>query len=54
MRAALPDLVKVAGAAAFDAVSITPAMYADALASGLSVGDIRRHCADAGVAVRAH
>ncbi|MGA2304781.1 MAG: sugar phosphate isomerase/epimerase family protein [Acidimicrobiales bacterium] len=51
MRATLPDLVAVAGSAGFDAVSITPAMYADALASGMSVGDIRRRCSDAGVEV---
>ena len=51
MRATLPDLVEVAAPSAFDAVSITPAMYADALAAGLSVGDIRRRCADAGVEV---
>src|ERR1700735_3290432 len=51
MRAALPDLIDAAGSAAFDAVSITPAMSADALASGMSVGDIRQRCADAGVQV---
>ena len=51
MRATLPDLVDVAGSTGFDAVSITPAMYAGALASGMSAGDIRRRCADAGVAV---
>jgi sugar phosphate isomerase/epimerase len=51
MRAGLSDLVDVAGSAGFDAVSITPAMYADALASGLSVADIRHRCADAGVEV---
>ncbi len=51
MRATLSDLVAVAGSAGFDAVSITPAMYADALASGMSVGDIRRRCSDAGVEV---
>ena len=51
MRAGLADLVDVAGSAGFDAVSITPAMYAGALASGMSAGDIRRRCADAGVAV---
>jgi hypothetical protein len=41
MRATLPDLVDVAGSTGFDAVSITPAMYADALASGMSVADMR-------------
>jgi len=51
MRAPLLDLVDVAGSAGFDAVSITPAMYSDAVASGNSVADIRRRCADAGVAV---
>jgi sugar phosphate isomerase/epimerase len=51
MRATLADLVAVAGSSGFDAVSITPAMYADALAAGMSVGDIRRRCADAGVEV---
>jgi len=51
MRATLPDLVDVAGSSGFDAVSITPAMYADALASGMSVGDMRQRCSDAGVQV---
>jgi sugar phosphate isomerase/epimerase len=51
MRATLADLVDVAGSSGFDAVSITPALYADALASGMSAGDIRRRCADAGVEV---
>jgi sugar phosphate isomerase/epimerase len=51
MRAGLPDLLDVAGSTGFDAVSITPAMYADALASGMSVADIRHRCADAGVEV---
>jgi sugar phosphate isomerase/epimerase len=51
MRATLPELVAVAGSSGFDAVSITPAMYAHALASGMSAGDIRRRCSDAGVAV---
>ena len=45
MRATLPDLVAAAGSSGFDAVTITPAMYADALASGMSVADIRRRCA---------
>jgi sugar phosphate isomerase/epimerase len=51
MRAALPDLVAIAGSSGFDAVSITPAMYADALASGMSVGAMRQRCVDAGVEV---
>jgi len=51
MRATLPELVDVAGSSGFDAVSITPAMYADALASGISVADMRRRCSDAGVEV---
>jgi sugar phosphate isomerase/epimerase len=51
MRANLTELVDVAGAAGFDAVSITPAMYADALASGMSGDDIRQRCADSGVTV---
>jgi len=51
MRASLPDLVDIAAATGFDAVSITPAMYADALTSGLTAGDIRQRCADAGVGV---
>jgi sugar phosphate isomerase/epimerase len=51
MRATLADLVDVAGAAGFDAVSITPAMYSDALESGMSVTDIRRRCSDSGVEV---
>ena len=51
MRAGLPELVDVAGSTGFDAVSITPAMYADALSSGMSVGDIRQRCSDAGVVV---
>jgi sugar phosphate isomerase/epimerase len=51
MRAGLPDLIDVAGSAGFDAVSITPAMYADALASGMAAADIRLRCSDAGVGV---
>ena len=51
MRAGLSDLIDVAGATGFDAVSITPAMYADALASGMSVTDIRHRCSDSGIAV---
>jgi sugar phosphate isomerase/epimerase len=51
MRATLTDLVDVAGSSDFDAVSITPAMYADALSSGMSVDDVRKRCSDAGVAV---
>jgi sugar phosphate isomerase/epimerase len=50
-RATLTDLVHVAGSSDFDAVSITPAMYADALSSGISVNDIRKRCSDAGVVV---
>jgi sugar phosphate isomerase/epimerase len=51
MRAGLPELLEVAGSTGFDAVSITPAMYADALSSGMSVADIRGGCAEAGVEV---
>jgi sugar phosphate isomerase/epimerase len=51
MRAGLPDLIDVAGSAGFDAVSITPHMYAEAVASGMSGADIRRRCAAAAVAV---
>jgi sugar phosphate isomerase/epimerase len=51
MRASLPDLIGAASAAGFDAVSLTPAMYADAVASGISPPDIRQRCSDAGVEV---
>ncbi len=51
MRAGLTELADHAGRAGFDAVSITPAMYADAVASGLSGAEMRRQLADAGVAV---
>jgi sugar phosphate isomerase/epimerase len=51
MRATLTDLIDAAGDAGFDAVSITPAMYADALASGMSASHIRQRCSDAGVRV---
>jgi sugar phosphate isomerase/epimerase len=51
MRASLPDLFAAAGSAGFDAVSVTPAMYADALASGLSAADIRHRRDHAGITV---
>jgi sugar phosphate isomerase/epimerase len=51
MRASLPELCAVAGASGFDAVAVTPAMYAEARASGLSVADLRRLRDEAGVSV---
>jgi sugar phosphate isomerase/epimerase len=51
MRAPLAELLAVAGNADFDAVSITPALFFEALAAGMSADELRNRRDDAGVAV---
>jgi sugar phosphate isomerase/epimerase len=51
MRASLPELFAAAGFSGFDAVSVTPAMFAEARSSGLSVSDLRRLRDAAGISV---